>query len=309
MNTNQHLVSIVMPCYNAGAYIAQALKAISEQTYTNWELIAVDDCGPKDGTEEIVLAFAKKYSANQIRFIKHDINKGVSAARNTGIKNAKGAFIALLDPDDFWTPQHLEKAISTFNTNKELYFFSSLAYLFNDDKPSEVIGVEGYKDWEMNSFPAILSIRNAIPNSSAVLRTEVFSKVGLYDENPDIQHVEDYDLWLRILSNNLEIFILTEPTIYYRKHSNAATSNNLRMQKSKLTFAKKHQDWLALYQREALERLNRKIFSLDNNILSLKKEINTLENQVAILEQTINKFKALPIVKQFLNFKKKVSKS
>jgi len=290
-----------------GRYILEALESISAQTYTNWEVIAVDDLGPKDGTEDIVLAFAKKHPTHRIEFIEHDKNKGVSAARNTGIKHAKGNFIALLDPDDFWTAEHLENATTTFENHKELYFYSSFAYVFNEDNPLNIIGVEGYKNWEMKSFPAILSIRNAIPNSSAVLRSEVFEKIGFYDET--IHFGEDYDLWIRILSNNLEIFIKTEPTIYYRKHEYAATSNKLKMQNSKLTFAKKHKDWLVLYQREALERLNRKLFSLDNTITSLREDINTLEKRVNIIEQTISMFKSLPVIKQFLNLKKKFNKA
>lgn len=309
MSTTKDLVSIIMPCYNVGKYISAALEAVAAQTHTNWEILAVDDLGPKDGTEEIVLAFAKKYTTHRIEYIKHDANKGVSAARNTGIKYSKGNFIALLDPDDFWTPKHLKKAITTFGNRKELYFYSSFAYLFNEDNPSNIIDIEGYKDWELRAFPAILAVRNAIPNSSAVLRSEVFEKVGFYDENPDIQHVEDYDLWLRILSNKLEIYIHTEPTVYYRKHDNAATSNSFKMQKSKLTFAKKHKEWLVLYQREALERLNRKIFSLDKTIASLREDINTLEKRVDILEQTISKFKSLPVIRQFLNLKKKFNKA
>lgn len=309
MRTTIDLVSIIMPCYNVGNYISAALEAIAAQTHTNWEILAVDDLGPKDGTEGIVLAFAKKYATHRIEYIKHNVNKGVSAARNTGIKHAKGDFIALLDPDDFWTTEHLEKAITTFGNHKELYFYSSFAYLFNENNPSNIIDIEGYKDWEMKSFPAILAIRNAIPNSSAVLRSEVFEKVGFYDENPHIQHAEDYDLWLRILSHKLEIYIHPEPTIYYRKHEHAATSNNLKMQKSKLTFAKKHKDWLVLYQREALEKLNRKIFSLDDTIIGLREDISTLEKRVNIIEQTMSKFKSLPVIKQFLNLKKKLNKA
>ena len=305
----KNLVSIVIPCYNMGRYILEALESISAQTYANWEILVVDDCGPKDGTEAIVIEFTKNNPTHRIEYIKHETNKGVSAARNTGIKHTKGNFIALLDPDDFWMPEHLEKAITTFGNHKELYFYSSFAYLFNENNPSSIIDIEGYKDWEMKSFPAIISIRNAIPNSSAVLRSEVFEKVGFYDENPDIQHVEDYDLWLRILSHKLEIYIHTEPTIYYRKHKYAATSNNLKMQNSRLTFAKKHKDWLVLYQREALERLNRKIFSLDDTIIDLREDISTLEKRVNIIEQTISKFKSLPVIKQFLNLKNKFNNS
>lgn len=309
MTNIRGLVSIIIPCYKAGKYIKDSLNGIASQSYMHWEIIAVDDCGPPDGTEEAIHAFAKKYPEHRVVLIEHDSNRGVSAARNTAMKNAKGDFIALLDPDDFWMPEHLENAITTFGNHKELYFYSSFAYLFNENNPSSIIDIEGYKDWEMKSFPAIISIRNAIPNSSAVLRSEVFEKVGFYDENPDIQHVEDYDLWLRILSHKLEIYIHTEPTIYYRKHEYAATSNNLKMQNSKLTFAKKHKDWLVLYQREALERLNRKIFSLDNTIIDLREDITILEKRVNIIEQTLSKFTSLPVIKQFLNLKNKFNNS
>lgn len=306
MNTNQHLVSIVMPCYNAGAYIAQALKAISEQTYTNWELIAVDDCGPKDGTEEILLEFAKTRTANQIRFIKHENNKGVSAARNTGIKNAKGTFIALLDPDDFWTPKHLEKAISTFNTNKELYFYSSFAYLFTGDNPSNITGIEAFSDWELRIFPNMFCIRNAVPTSSSVLRSKVFQYVDLFDES--IRFGEDYDLWVRILKEKLKIFINREPTIYYRKHQTSATSNAANMYTYREQFADKHRDWLIRHQRSAFESASLEIMFQEKRIEGLKEDINILKKRIDILDQTIHKFKMLPGIKQLLYLKKKVGK-
>jgi hypothetical protein len=80
------------------------------------------------------------------------------------------------------------------------------------------------------------------------------------------------------------------------------------MQKSKLTFANKHKDWLALHQREPLERVNRRIFLLDDKIASLKNDITYLEIRLEILEQTIHKFKSLPVLKQLLNLKKKYHK-
>ena len=185
----KNLVSIVIPCYSMGRYILEALESISAQTYTNWEILAVDDLGPKDGTEEIVLAFAKNHPTHRIEFIKHTKNKGVSAARNKGIKNAKGNFIALLDPDDFWLPEHLEKAVSKFKSDEDLYFYSSYAFIFYGQNKEVIASIEGYKDWEILAFPYILSLKNAIPASSSVLRATVFNSVLLFDEHNDIQHV------------------------------------------------------------------------------------------------------------------------
>lgn len=296
-----------MPCYNAGLYLAQALKAVSEQTYVNWEVIAIDDCGPKDGTEDIVLAFAQKYGTDRVRFIKHDNNKGVSAARNTGIKNANGAFIALLDPDDFWTPEHLEQAINQFNQDKDLYFYSSFAYLFNGDDVSNNIGIEGYKDWELRIFPNMFCIRNAVPTSSSVLRRAVFQYVDLFDES--IHFGEDYDLWVRILKKKLKIFINPNPMIYYRKHNTSATSNAGNMYIYREYFADKHKDWLVRHQRSAFESASIKIMSHEKQIALLQEDINTINKHIGVINQTIGKFKSLPILKQLLKLKKKIRNS
>lgn len=292
-----------MPCYKAGAYIYQALEAVEAQTYTHWEIIAVDDCGPEDGTKDIIKAFADKFPLGQVRFIQHDENKGVSAARNTAIKNAKGDFIALLDPDDFWTDKHLEQGIAHFSQDNELFFYSSYAYLFNDNNPNHILGIEGYKNWEIKAFPHILSIKNSIPASSCILQKTVFETVGFFDEDRALQHVEDYDLWVRILAHNLKSIINPEPTIYYRKHANAATSNSGKMFLAKANFEKKHKDWLVLYRREALEKLTQKIKSIDDANAAMRERMDKLEQRINILEKTNTKFKNLPVIKQLLMFK------
>lgn len=300
------LVSIIMPCYGMGKYIQQALDSVAAQTYTNWEIIAVDDAGPKDGTEEIVFKFAETYKNHHIQLITHTENRGLSATRNTAIKHANGEYIALLDPDDYWIPEHLEKAMEHFKNDKDLYFYSSFAYLFNDDNPLNIIGIEGYKDWEMKAFPSILCVRNAIPNSSSILRESVFKHVGLYDEH--LRFSEDCDLWIRIIENNLKVHINKEPTIYYRKHLSALTSNPnaMRIKTSKDSFVAKHRDWLALNQRVALDRLARQLLLLDDNITCLRLNNNALETRVLIVEQTLSKFKSLPLVKQLLQIKKQL---
>ncbi|MCF1190818.1 glycosyltransferase [Mangrovimonas sp. AS39] len=298
------LVSIVIPCFKAGAYINKALESIASQTYTNWEIIAIDDCGPKDDTELLVREFARKYDSKRVVFIKHEKNKGVSAARNTGVKNAKGNLIALLDPDDFWKPKHLEQGIYHFNNDRALSFYSSFANIFYDNNSSQISDIEGYKDWELKAFPSILSIRNAIPNSSAIIRAEVFDQIGLYDESIDMQHVEDCDLWIRIVSGGLKALINPEPNIYYRKHASGATSNSDKMNKAKHVFALKHKDWMVLHLRRALDAQVRHIFTLENKIEQLKRYDYDLVARLNSVEQTIKKFKTLPILKQLLQLKR-----
>lgn len=105
MSQNE-LVSVIIPTYNRANLILQAVKSVLNQTYKNFEIIIVDD-GSSDNTEDVINVIHD----NRIRYIKHAINKGASAARNTGIREAKGKYIAFQDSDDHWLPDKLEKQV------------------------------------------------------------------------------------------------------------------------------------------------------------------------------------------------------
>jgi glycosyltransferase involved in cell wall biosynthesis len=107
-------VSVIIPTYNRAHLIGRSVRSVLNQTYTDFELIIVDD-GSKDNTEDILKAF----NDPRIMFIKHTINRGVCAARNTGIKSARGAYIAFQDSDDEWLPQKLEKQMAVFQQDKK----------------------------------------------------------------------------------------------------------------------------------------------------------------------------------------------
>ena len=118
---NIHLVSIVVPAYNAEKYIAETIDSVIAQTYTNWELIIVND-GSKDNTLQIIESYSKK--DKRICFITKQ-NTGVSDTRNTGIEKVKGEFIAFLDADDVWLPFNLEKKITFLVNHPETDFVFS----------------------------------------------------------------------------------------------------------------------------------------------------------------------------------------
>ena len=92
--TKKPLVSVIIPCYKTGRFIGEALESVGKQSYLNWEVLAVDDCGPEDGTREAVKAFAANHPDQRVEYIRHDCNRGVSAARNTGIRAARGSVVA-----------------------------------------------------------------------------------------------------------------------------------------------------------------------------------------------------------------------
>ena len=102
------VVSVVMPAYNAEKYIEEAIHSVQAQTMTNWELIVIDD-GSKDKTGGIIRGIAKKDC--RIRYIKNETNVGVAKTRNTGISISRGQYVALLDSDDLWYPEKLEKQL------------------------------------------------------------------------------------------------------------------------------------------------------------------------------------------------------
>ena len=104
-------VSVIIPTYNRAKLIKRSILSVLNQTYQNFEIIVVDD-GSADDTKSVVESFNNP----KIRYIRHDINKGQSAARNTGIKNAKGKYIAFQDSDDEWLPEKLEKQMSCFES-------------------------------------------------------------------------------------------------------------------------------------------------------------------------------------------------
>lgn len=101
------LVSIIMPSYNTAEYIAESIQSVLSQSYTDWELIVVDDCST-DNTDEVVKPYL---TDGRIKYIKNDANSGAAVSRNRALREAKGKWIAFLDSDDIWMPYKLEKQI------------------------------------------------------------------------------------------------------------------------------------------------------------------------------------------------------
>ena len=111
--TEKPLISVTLPTYNRAYILPKAIDSVRAQTYTNWELIIVDD-GSTDNTEEIINTYRR--ADPRIRYAKHETNKGLAASRNTGVRESRGSYIANLDSDDEWLPQKLEKELAVFRT-------------------------------------------------------------------------------------------------------------------------------------------------------------------------------------------------
>jgi len=181
-------VSIIMPTYNRLHLIGNAIRSILNQTYKDFELIVVDDC-PEKRAEEVV----KKFKDKRIIYVKHEQQKGGAAARNTGIRIARGDFIGFIDDDDEWLPKKLEIQMKKFkNTSNDVGFcFSAVRNILEDrEKNSKVPeGIADYYELALRRFKGFLTI-------TLIIKKFVFDKVGLFDET--LPSHQEPDLIIRI---------------------------------------------------------------------------------------------------------------
>lgn len=206
-----NLVSIIMPSYNTGRFIKETIDSVLAQSYSDWELIIVDDCST-DNTDEIV----KPYLADaRIRYIKNDTNSGAAVSRNRALREAKGRWIAFLDSDDLWEPQKLEKQIAFME--KGGYHFSYTNYVEIDEA--------------------------SVPNGKSVTGPKRITKHGMYNycwmgcltvmydadvvgliQIADIKKNNDYAMWLKVCKK-AKCYLLDEMLAKYRKRSGSISNH------------------------------------------------------------------------------------
>lgn len=182
-----------MPTYNGSKWIKKAINSIKAQSYTDWELLVIDD-GSVDDTGSIVESFAK--DDDRIRYIKNDQNMGIQKALNRGIRESKGVYIARLDDDDIWCDnEKLAKQVD-FLDNHPDYILVGTGVVMMSDSGNELFRyLLPEKDEDIKN--RILG-KNCFVHSSVLFRKDIVSSVGGYDEGTGALHFEDYDLWLRI---------------------------------------------------------------------------------------------------------------
>jgi len=216
-------VSIIMPAYNAVNYISDAIESVISQTYNNWELIIIDD-GSKDSTSKVVSEWQVKDSRIQYYYQE---NGKQGKARNLGILKSKGIYLAFLDADDLWMPEKLEIQIITIQEkNVDLVFSNS--YIFSDDEVnniSKATNISASVFYDKSSLELFLQA-NRIPILTVLVKREKVLEVNGFSEDLEIQNVEDYHLWLKLLMCNCTFYSLNYILTKYREHENSATSKD-----------------------------------------------------------------------------------
>ena len=216
----QTKVSVIIPAYNVERFIADTIQSVLEQTFQNFEIIVVID-----GSPDRSAYVCRQFTDRRIRIIEQE-NRGLAGARNTGIREAIGEYIAFLDGDDMWEPQKLEKHVAHLENNPQVGVTFSRSKLFGGNSAAYLMSFTGKVDGKR------LLCRNPISNGSTpVVRREVLDELRVDDEYFDEQfrRNEDIDLWLRVAClTDWELEGLPEALTWYRVNAEGLSASFYR---------------------------------------------------------------------------------
>lgn len=208
------LVSVIIPAYNAEAFIAEALDSVINQTIQDFEVVVIDD-GSTDRTADIV-----KHYDSRVKLISVD-NGGPAKARNRGIRESGGEYVAFLDADDLWQPTKLEKQLARFRESPKLGMVFTENYLFDSKGP--YADALGKRDTLMpGEIAANILIHSGLSTPTVMVRKSVLDAVGEFDES--LKHAEDDNMWIRI-SAQYPVCLIDESLVGVRDHDNRCTRN------------------------------------------------------------------------------------
>ena len=204
------LVSIIMPSYNTGRFISETIESVFAQSYSNWELILVDDCST-DNTDEVVEDYL---SDDRIYYIKNDKNSGAAISRNRALRAAKGKWIAFLDSDDLWEPDKLKKQIAFMEKHKYNFSYTEYIEIDEDSTPNgkRVSGPKRITKHGMYNYCWMGCL-------TVMYNAEV---VGLI-QIEDIKKNNDYAMWLKVCKK-ANCYLLNESLSRYRKRSGSISN-------------------------------------------------------------------------------------
>lgn len=212
------LVSIIVPVYNVQKYITETMDCVRAQTYANWELLLVEDCST-DETRQVIEAYQERTADERIRLIVQPQNLGAARARNTGLAQAKGRYIAYLDSDDLWEPMKLARELAFMEEQEAGFAFTS--YEFADEKGNGL--------GKVVHVPRTLQYKQALKNTTIFTTTVMFDTRKIPKELLDMPLVksEDTALWWKVLRNGYTAYGLDENLVRYRRGGKSLSSNKL----------------------------------------------------------------------------------
>lgn len=210
-------VSVILPVYNAEKYLAAAIDSILQQTFTDFELLLIND-GSTDSSEQII----QRYNDPRIVYVRNESNQGLIYSLNKAIDLAKGEYIARMDADDVALPERFSEQTTFLDNQKNVGIVATVIDFINETDSK--IG-----NWELDvATTSPKAIRNTMPFECCIAHPSVMGKTTLfkkYKYDPKQSHIEDYDLWLRMLDDGIVIDKIKDPLLLYRTHSASITQS------------------------------------------------------------------------------------
>lgn len=262
-------VSVIMPAYNVEPYIGEAIDSVLAQTFTDFELLIVDD-GSTDRTAEMARRFAARDS--RLMLLQQD-NRGLAAARNTALRQAKGGLMALLDSDDLWMPRFLEAQIAVLDARPEVDIVTGNARTLGSHEDG--LPARPWPDPRPSPDLRTILIDELSVFIMSVFRRRVYDTIGGFDEM--LRTNEDFDFWLRATLAGFTFARNDEPLGFYRRRDDSLSASQVRMLRGALRVYYK--------QRPALRRDPKALKLLDARVQQFEADLVAVEAREAIDQQ------------------------
>ena len=235
---NNSLISVIIPTYNRAALLGRAIRSVLKQSYRNIEVIVVDDA-----STDYSKAVVKRLSDKRLSYIRHERNMGGAEARNTGIKAAKGQYIAFQDSDDEWMPDKLEKQIQVFNSADADIGVVYCGFLYVRGNDRKYIPARAVIKRKENVYEQLLN-ENFVSTQTLLVKREVFDRVGIFDGNLPRYH--DWELVIRMAEEYAFGFV-DEPLVLVYSPPVSITANGITRVKAREIILEKHYASLSKY--------------------------------------------------------------
>lgn len=270
---NKPAVSVIIPCFNMGNYVIESIDSALAQTYSDLEIIVVNDGSTDDLTNDVLENLDRPRTR-----VLHTENRGLPAARNLAIQHSEGRYICALDADDRLHPQFLEKTIAILDREPEIAFVSTWL---------EAFGTESWV-WrqERCDFPALLAECTVL--TASPFRKEIIDEVGGYDTKMPYQGEEDWDFWISLVERGYKGTIIPEALFYYRQRPDSMRrmcEQPERRKQLRKYIIDKHSNTYRRFSSEVYELEEQKCGAILRENLKLEKEIEELK--AIILDKTI----------------------
>jgi glycosyltransferase involved in cell wall biosynthesis len=234
---NVPAISVILPVYNCEKYIGKAIDSVLRQTFTDFELILIND-GSTDQSENIILSFTDP----RIVYIKNEKNCGLIYTLNRGIEQAKGKYIARMDADDVCMPERLAKQKLFLDEHDEIAMVASTVNFIDEHDREKGSWPLDRKTISPFSIRKVMPYENCIAHPSVMIRSDIIKKLQ-YKEYQ--KNIEDYDLWLRMLNCGMNIAKIEEPLLLYRLHGDSVTTIHLKSKNVFFTHSRMKRKFLA----------------------------------------------------------------